>query len=202
MATPQPGAASTSSPWWKEWLKPSTAVAILIILASGPLIVWMMGQVGRDEGQWNRLLYLYGTVEAILVGAAGVVLGTTVQVKRVADAKDQATEATRQASNAAKEAGEVAVKSADLAGRARALKTAAITARDKSRASRSRWVDLGDRYLEQQTTGDRIMYQETSQTLSGHRQYQVVPADVGEPVDPALDLLAEMADSLVPDAPA
>jgi hypothetical protein len=85
--TPGEGADQTGLSTWREvlaeWLKPPVVVGLVVLIAFLLAFRFMLGEVGNAaELHWTRLVYLYGTVEAIVFAAAGAIFGTTVTRQR------------------------------------------------------------------------------------------------------------------------
>src|SRR5436309_2357896 len=114
----QPGRANNASPaGGSAGLGPApTVVAIVVLVAFGLLLVYMMGKVHTDQQTWDRRVYLYGSVEAIVFAAAGGLFGREVNRQRAEDARTDAAKAQEKATTAEADAREQARGA--IAGRA------------------------------------------------------------------------------------
>ncbi len=115
-------------------LSGAALVAALIVLAAWlGLLVWLVAHPGASSEQWARLVAVLGSVEAVAFAAAGALFGTTVQARRVTDARDAADKAEQRATAAES----VAAKGKALANatlkRARTRAAAAAGARGVAR---------------------------------------------------------------------
>ncbi len=54
----------------------------------------------RNDHEWDRLVYLFGGLEALVFAAAGVLFGTSVQRGNLADARKDASQARQEAETA------------------------------------------------------------------------------------------------------
>ena len=54
----------------------------------------------RNDRQWDRLIYLFGGLEAVVFAAAGALFGTSVQRGNLADARKDASQARQEAETA------------------------------------------------------------------------------------------------------
>lgn len=102
------------------WRSPATAVAVVIILAFIALIVLMIRRIEVSDQEWTRLVYLFGSVEAIVFAAAGALFGTQVQRAQTQEAQDRA----RHAEQRAERHGEDAVSGRALAKAVKAGRSA------------------------------------------------------------------------------
>ncbi len=69
-------------------------VALVVLVAFGAFVWYMIGRVEADDVTWARLGWLFGSVEAIAFGAAGVLFGSSVQRDR-AEKAEKVAEAHR-----------------------------------------------------------------------------------------------------------
>ena len=106
--------------------------AFLVIVAWLGLLLWLISHTAISDAEWARLLVVLGSVEAVAFAAAGALLGTTIQVKRVQEARKREEKAEEKAE---KERNVANAKTAEAAN-GKALATA-IKARAKSRSVRS-----------------------------------------------------------------
>lgn len=74
--------------------------ATLVLVAFGVLVIWLLGRTAESDVRWNRSLYVYGSVEAIVFAAAGALFGTTVQRSQVARLEDEKARADQRADDA------------------------------------------------------------------------------------------------------
>lgn len=93
----------------KQLSRAATAVAISAIGVWALFTVILCFYVGRDELQWSRLTWLFGSVQAIAFAGAGALFGTVVQ-------KDRADQAEKRAESAQADAD--AQRDAAVKGRA------------------------------------------------------------------------------------
>jgi len=54
----------------------------------------------RSDREWDRLIYLFGGLEAVVFAAAGALFGTSVQRGNLADARNDASQARQEADTA------------------------------------------------------------------------------------------------------
>lgn len=64
-------------------------VALLVLLGFSVFVIHMLGQVGVDETQWTRALYLLAGVEAIAFAAAGFFFGSEIRRQQVESTQEQ-----------------------------------------------------------------------------------------------------------------
>ncbi len=76
-----------------SWSSPTTIVGVLVLVAFSLLVIFMIGRVASSDAAWNRLVYLYGSVEAIVFAAAGAIFGSRVQRAQTEDAEARAKKA-------------------------------------------------------------------------------------------------------------
>jgi hypothetical protein len=91
-----------------------TAIALLVVFVATIGVLMMLR---RDAG-WDRLVYLFGGLEAVVFAAAGALFGTTVQRGAVNAARAEAEKAREEVAHAqaeAKKAAEEATKGEALA---------------------------------------------------------------------------------------
>jgi len=106
--------------------------AFLVLAAWLALLTWLTAHTAIPDSEWARLLVVFGSIESVAFAAAGALFGTTIQGKRVQEAKQQAEKAEQQAAeerNAAKANAQAAVNGKSLA--------AVIKSRAKTRSSNS-----------------------------------------------------------------
>jgi hypothetical protein len=78
------------------------------LIAGGLIVVFLAAIVAmyflRNDLQWDRLLFLFGALEALCFAGAGALFGTSVQRGNVVQARQEATEARATAEAAREEA--------------------------------------------------------------------------------------------------
>jgi hypothetical protein len=92
------------------WTNPVAIVGLAVLVGFGALTVFMTSQVNNSEPTWARLVYVFGSVEAVAFAAAGALFGAQVQRGQ-----------TQRAERRAEEAQQKADRHADAAARGRAL---------------------------------------------------------------------------------
>jgi hypothetical protein len=158
-------------------LGPTTLDPATRRVAIGLLVVFIVAMVTlfllRSDEHWDRLVYLFGGLEAIVFASAGALFGTTVQRGAVAAAEAATKQATAAASQAVAEAKSSAVDAAN--GQALAAAVKAVTVR----------------------AGSNSFGQSTGDERRGGRP----DPELGDqpPTDPALGALARVALELFPD---
>jgi hypothetical protein len=90
---PQGDAASPAL----AWASPAAITGILVLVAFGAMVIYMVGHLSDDERSWSRLVYVYGSVEAIVFAAAGALFGTQVQRSQTQRAEARADQAEQKA---------------------------------------------------------------------------------------------------------
>jgi hypothetical protein len=97
---PAGGDQRTSEHW-----RPLFLVALVLLVAFGLLIVVMMANADTEnELQWQRQVYLFGAVEAIVFTAVGWLFGREVHRSEAITARKDAEEAKKTAEQSAEEA--------------------------------------------------------------------------------------------------
>jgi hypothetical protein len=79
------------------WTSPVVIIGAVVLAAFGLLVAFMIQQVAGTDSAWTRLVYLYGSVEAIVFAAAGAIFGTQVQRGQTNAAESRAKEAQAKA---------------------------------------------------------------------------------------------------------
>lgn len=74
-------------------------VALVFLLAFLILTVLLYREVGQNELQWSRKVFLYGAVEAVAFAAAGYLFGKEVNRQRAESAEERADVNEEQAKN-------------------------------------------------------------------------------------------------------
>jgi hypothetical protein len=103
--------------------------ALVLVAAWLAMLGWMVFRTTVPDLEWTRLLVILGSLEAVAFAAAGALFGTTIQRRRIEDAKEREVKADERASNAEK----TSVNNAQAAANGRALATA-VKARRNFRA--------------------------------------------------------------------
>jgi hypothetical protein len=99
-----PATPSTGAPWY------TIVVAIAILVGFGFMCVFMLEKAGvihdDDQIHWERMVLVFNSIQTLAAAAAGVLLGTSVQMARVASAEGraQANEADAAKADAARRA--------------------------------------------------------------------------------------------------
>jgi hypothetical protein len=105
-----------------RWTSPTLLAGFIVLVGFSIFIYFMIGHIAAEEREWNRLAYLYGSVEAIVFAAAGAIFGTQVQRSQTENAEARAKDSEQKADMNADDAvkGKVlssAVKSMSRSGR-------------------------------------------------------------------------------------
>jgi hypothetical protein len=111
-----------------------TLAALVILAAFAVLVVWMLSTASKSELVWQRQVYIFASVEAIVFAAAGALFG--VQVKRQETAKaegrtDQAVQESKEAKLSERLAAADAQKGRTIAATTRGLAAAAANQEDE-----------------------------------------------------------------------
>lgn len=113
--------------------------ALFIVAAWLGLLGWLAFHTGASEVEWARLLAVLGSLEAVAFAAAGALFGTTIQRRRVEEAKERATKAEDRAAQAEKSS----MANAQAAVNGKALATAIKARRTRSSAQGVERVSTG-----------------------------------------------------------
>ncbi len=90
----------------KRW---QLGTAILLIVGFGVFVEFMVETGARSSDvTWTRLVYVFGSVEALVFSATGWLFGSEVNRRRAEVAEGRASEADLRADNAAREAADAA----------------------------------------------------------------------------------------------
>jgi hypothetical protein len=93
------------------------------LIAGGLIVVFLAAIVAmyflRKDQQWDRLLFLFGALEALCFAGAGALFGTSVQRGNVVQARQDATEARATAKTARDEAAAKSIEAEAERGNAR-----------------------------------------------------------------------------------
>ena len=73
--------------------------AAMILIAVFVIALIVMALL-RSDREWDRLIYLFGGLEAVVFAAAGALFGTSVQRGNLADARNDASQARQEADTA------------------------------------------------------------------------------------------------------
>lgn len=111
---------------WMRYLITVT-VAVVLLFAFGLLVYYLNGKAdGESELAWQRRVYLFGGVEAIVFTAVGWIFGREVNRQQVDAAENRANMSEQKADAAADKAATAKAKEADLAARGAAAKAAVL----------------------------------------------------------------------------
>lgn len=110
--------------------------ALAVLIAFGILVIWMLSTARyTNEMVWQRQIYIYGSVEALVFAAAGALFGVQVKREQVAKAEQRATTSEAEASEA-KRSERIAASDAER-GRAQAATIRGIAASAAANGSAS-----------------------------------------------------------------
>lgn len=121
MTEPEPAtpAEPTGTHWNRQYL-----IAVLLLIAFAALVVVMVVLADRSSDQvWQRRIYLFSAVEAIVFTAVGWLFGREVNRTAVESARQEATAAKQTADTARDEARQSAEQAAAAEQRATAERT-------------------------------------------------------------------------------
>ena len=111
---------------WVRYLVTLT-IAVVLLIAFGWLVYYLNGKASSGtELTWQRRVYLFGAVEAIVFTAVGWIFGREVNRRQVDAAEDRANRSEQRADAAASETSAAEAKAADLAARGQAAKAAVL----------------------------------------------------------------------------
>ena len=75
--------------------------AVAVLVAFGGLVIWVLSRADTtNEIVWQREIYIYGSVEALVFAAAGALFGVQVKREQVAKAEQRATNSEAEAGEA------------------------------------------------------------------------------------------------------
>jgi len=111
------------------------AIVVMAWLVIVAVLLFRSSDVAVTDSVWSRMLVVLSSIEAVAFAAAGALFGTTIQQRRVQDAKDEAertkkdakeavTKVQQDAAEETKRAKDEATRNADEASRGRALAAA------------------------------------------------------------------------------
>jgi hypothetical protein len=75
-------------------------MAVVVLVAFGALAWWMMLNSSGSAEIWQRRVYVYGSVEALVFAAAGAIFATEIKRQEVNRATEQAKKAIEEADEA------------------------------------------------------------------------------------------------------
>jgi hypothetical protein len=105
----------------------TVVIAVVLLVAFGLLILYLNGRAASgSELTWQRRVYLFGAVEAIVFTAVGWIFGREVNRQQVDAAENRANTSEQRADAAVDEAADAKAKAADLAARGEASKAAVL----------------------------------------------------------------------------
>jgi type VI protein secretion system component VasK len=79
----------------RTWLV--TMVGVVVLIAFGAFVTYLIRQVAASEQAWSRMVYLYGGVEAIAFAAAGYFFGREVHRERADNAEKKEAKSAEEA---------------------------------------------------------------------------------------------------------
>jgi hypothetical protein len=82
-----PTSASSQRPSLSGW---GLLAALVVLVAFGVFIAFLVTQREAPETPWTRLAWLFASVEAIAFGAAGALFGSSIQRQRAEKAEEEA----------------------------------------------------------------------------------------------------------------
>jgi hypothetical protein len=116
----------------KQWNR-QYAVTIALLIGFAVLVAVMIWLAGGDDRVWQRRVYLFGAVEAIVFTAIGWLFGREVHRSSAETARRDAETAKHEAEVARTEAKEGAVQAAAAEQKVNAVRAAARAAQPSSR---------------------------------------------------------------------
>ena len=100
--TPSPGSDQDSgkktppaSPTSSKMTEMGSWMAVLVVIAWLILLFVALNKVDVKDGEWTRIYTLLNSLETVAFAAAGALFGTTIQQRRVQDAKDGRNQARK-----------------------------------------------------------------------------------------------------------
>jgi hypothetical protein len=90
-------------------------VAIVLLIAGGVLVAYLIQNVAADEPTWQRYTYLLTGVEAVVFAAVGWLFGREVHREQAANAEKARTEADKDKQDAVAAAAVADTKGRELA---------------------------------------------------------------------------------------
>jgi hypothetical protein len=117
------------------------------LVAGGLIVVFLGGIVAmyflRNDGHWDRLLFLFGALEALCFAGAGALFGTNIQRGNVVQAREDAASARSMADSAMNEAAAKRVEAETERGNARVEAERGMSLADALRAAATALVSEG-----------------------------------------------------------
>jgi hypothetical protein len=121
-----------------SWRSPALWAGVGVLGLFAWLVYWSL--TNRGDANWDRIVYVFGSVEALAFAAAGAIFGTQVQKQQTQQAQQQANSERTRADNAQA----TAQAHATRAARAEGLATAVVAAAQaEAGASATRVADPG-----------------------------------------------------------
>jgi hypothetical protein len=109
------------------------------LIVGGLIVVFLAAIVAmyllRDDGHWDRLLFLFGALQALCFAGAGALFGTSVQRGNVVQAQQDAAEARATADSAREDAAAKGVEAEAERGKARVEAERGMNLADAVRAA-------------------------------------------------------------------
>jgi hypothetical protein len=130
----QPAGATSTTQYSTDRMRYliTITIAVVLLLAFGLFVYYLTATSSSlNELAWERRVYLFGGVEAIVFTAVGWIFGREVNRGQVDAAENRAKTSEQKADTATSEAAEANAAAADLAARGEAAK-AAVLARNAS----------------------------------------------------------------------
>ncbi|ERR1035437_638417 len=122
-ANPTSGQGGSGATAIASWKSPALWVGIGVLGLFIGLVIWTIGN--RADTNWDRIVFVFGSVEAIAFAAAGAIFGTQVQRQQTQQAQQQANQEKVRADATQGQAQEHAVRAAKGESLAAAVKAAA-----------------------------------------------------------------------------
>ncbi|MEH0986377.1 hypothetical protein [Micromonospora sp. CPCC 205556] len=121
-------AADEAARWRRQF-----GVTLAMLVAFAALVVAMIWLARTDDAVWQRRVYIFGAVEAIVFTAVGWLFGREVNRSAVTTARADAEAARQEASDARAEAGEEKARASRVDSTLKAVcaATRAATAREQ-----------------------------------------------------------------------
>ena len=117
------------------------------LIAGGLIVVFLAALVAmyflRNDAQWDRLVFLFGALEALCFAGAGALFGTSVQRGNVIQARQDASEAKATAEAAREEASARSLEAEAERGNARVQAERGMNLAETIRAVAAAGADQG-----------------------------------------------------------
>lgn len=88
-----PGNSSSSS----KLSGPALWVAIFALVVWVAFSIVLLFNVGKNETEWTRIAWVFGSIQSIAFAAAGALFGTAIQQQNVSSARQEASSAKKDA---------------------------------------------------------------------------------------------------------